>query len=1401
MANDLRVLVYPNKADKSIFFELDVFNEGGEAGNFPLTFQIIDISEPKNRKSDVSKTLTFPGTDRNNIFFTQLYEITVDSSFNPNLKKYVSIQQDGQEVLRGTIKLNSIKREKFNRISYECTVFGQFANLFQDLKITDLVTGQERDLLVRDLFSNDVETEFGFTNLDHNYRIPIIQNTWSGEFAVGTTGLTGTSIQYSAPIAFADTFWNASGDWAGRVGLTGATAHGLQIGDTIFVRVNNSSGNPPYRGDHTVVEVPDANSLVINEYFGNAIANESGEFNITTATGEGYVYPMVDYNLTVSSDVWSIYNFKPSLYVKEVLDRIFDFAGYNYSSQFFDSQMFKRLLYTSVSGEEFKLFEQDIIDRLFRASKTTNSAQVRYDWESWTGSTYSISQKFIANDDSTNGNFDNPLDYNVSLGDLVISNAGFYDIECQINTGSFIEAVGASGELRTYLNVPTARLEAQIYFVKDGSVIYTGPITTYKADNGSTITVGISGYTFNDQIVKGQIVNYFLATGETIEVYLHFACYLALGTDPTAVNAYLSSPSGLNDIEGEWYLTMGQGVIFNAITNPSLVEESTIAMSAIQDQKFTASQFLSSIFSMFNLYVLPDKSQEKLLTIEPHDDFYYDDQVVNWTDKLDRIRELEIEPLGLVQAKTYSFGYKEDKDLQNDLYLKENLQTYGSQVITTENDFTKNKKEIKLDFSPSPLVPVDGKPITLIVKDNNAASIAFNPRILYYKGLINCSADQWTFVAENQIFYPYAGHLDDNYDPTIDLNFGYARLYYQGNLTENTLINRYYLNYLEEILSKDSRVVTGYFKLNAKDIRELDFRKQVIIDGVRYRLLKVSDYNATRQDLTQVQLLKVLNGVKFTPKSGNYGVTSGVNGTDTLGVVLPSINDTEGKNTGNGNSGVGANSLVNDVIILGADNSIRNRGKEILIQGNRNDIQATSKVHIIGDDNLVLAGTERISLINSDGNTVLPGTTDVFLINTTGLTVGDSNTVYIDGAPYVPGGTGATSTIPNLFVDNIYSVDTLSDINFFNSISLTGGATLLGDQIGSVLSPIGTIYVDQIGTPAVPVSNIYGSSIVIGSTAISNNTISLNEEFIYMGITAVGTNYIRSNGQYFGIQTKNPGTGTYGTIPFYVFDDGAGAPDTGVFVGGRLQQFIKPGATSTNTRGFVTYGGAAGTDGGTYEFIFRNNETVFKAESVSTDIFFRLSATAHEVKVQTDLVVEKDFRVSQKFSTGATYTPALYAFGGTVGTVRDYSYNGATFSLGTGFVNGDLIQAELPAIVNATPNISGIIDFQSTIFIGSTVKFLSPLVSVGSGYVIATVNSSRVQSDSIIFLQFNNKNNDGTIILDTGFNTFSVTLTVGTIIAGTSFDIVINPTDTDTWIETFEILSGVSISWFIVNAV
>jgi hypothetical protein len=120
-------------------------------------------------------------------------------------------------------------------------------------------------------------------------------------------------------------------------------------------------------------------------------------------------------------------------------------------------------------------------------------------------------------------------------------------------------------------------------------------------------------------------------------------------------------------------------------------------------------------------------------------------------------------------------------------------------------------------------------------------------------------------VSPTLTYYGYAGHLYFGTGllstPTIDINFGAPKELQFAPTTYPTdnLFNTYYSPYMAEITSKDSRLLTAYFKLTDLDIFNIDFAKFVFIDGGLYRLQKIYDYSPDTNELVKVDLLRVIN--------------------------------------------------------------------------------------------------------------------------------------------------------------------------------------------------------------------------------------------------------------------------------------------------------------------------------------------------------------------------------------------------------------------------------------------------------------------------------------------------------------------------------------------------------------
>lgn len=108
--------------------------------------------------------------------------------------------------------------------------------------------------------------------------------------------------------------------------------------------------------------------------------------------------------------------------------------------------------------------------------------------------------------------------------------------------------------------------------------------------------------------------------------------------------------------------------------------------------------------------------------------------------------------------------------------------------------------------------------------------------------------------------YGYAGHLDDPINPTNDINFGAPKeIQFRPNSYPTTnIFNAFHSPYLAEITSKDSKLLTCFGLLDIVDIFNLDFSKYVWIDGVLFRLNKVENFNPMEYNTTKLSFLKVI---------------------------------------------------------------------------------------------------------------------------------------------------------------------------------------------------------------------------------------------------------------------------------------------------------------------------------------------------------------------------------------------------------------------------------------------------------------------------------------------------------------------------------------------------------------
>lgn len=539
----------------------------------------------------------------------------------------------------------------------------------------------------------------------------------------------------------------------------------------------------------------------------------------TAPVGTGYVYPMIDYGLT-NGLTYDVVNFFPAIYVKQYIDKIFNYAGYSYTSTFFNSDFFKHLI-IPYSGSGLSYGSFDITPRLFSIG-STGGQTIAINTSSYT---IPEAAPLKLDDDAVIDGFLNDAynSFNTTIYKWVVPNTGNYGLFS--STTLKLSAAGvASGQV-------------VILIERAGVVSLIGVSATTSIN---AVDVGIS---LN--------INVGLLAGDKV--------FMGVRVKSTFGDTTLD----ITDVQ-----------LFNTVNNTGLFDGNSVSMNTAIPAKIKQKDFLLSIVKMFNLYIETDKDYSNKLYIEPRNDFYLNGKTKDWTSKLDNSQDLEIIPMGQLNSRSYSYTYSEDGDYYNKIYKDSFQEAYGRRFIDSGNEFVKGTNETKIIFSPTPLVDSNSHNRVISVIDQDGADIvsdkpgAFNIRILYYGGLVSCNA--WTYTgnvsgSSSETSYPYAGHLDSVSAPTLDLLFGVPReVYYKAAIyTNNNLYNKYHRQFLEEITDKDSKIVTGYFHLTPVDKMDLDFRDQFFVDGHFLRLNKIEDYDPLISKTTKCEFIKIKNTNAF----------------------------------------------------------------------------------------------------------------------------------------------------------------------------------------------------------------------------------------------------------------------------------------------------------------------------------------------------------------------------------------------------------------------------------------------------------------------------------------------------------------------------------------------------------
>lgn len=595
-------------------------------------------------------------------------------------------------------------------------------------------------------------------------------------------------------------------------------------------------------------ELTDLDFTDLNHTF--SAADIVATFNNTITEGFKYVLP---YD---TDNIYNVRQMKPAIYAKTYFDRIFATAGFQYEWSDLASARFDKLL-IPYNGDSNTFDTADYLveatDAAFDVTTSTQSFGSYDDATGWTEIT-DVQGSF----NPTTGVYTIPITTTASAGqgytmeyevnfDLLIDNTTGNDV---INSNNALNArpriVAAFGTYEGHFSNITANQNL--------------PINTTLAPGQTTLISGTkSGSVAITQSTSGVGI---LIAGSTFQIKIGtYTSYTAWFDVSTSTLAAVDLVLKVNSLRVRILPTANIQVIGGILDVNQYVP-----------LKIKQSDFVKSIFQMYNLYADTDTDQPNKLILRHRDEYYDNGAEKDWTQKLMKDREQNLIFLPDLTAKKLKLTYKADNDSPNVVYTQMTDEIYGQLEYTFENEYVRDTDTKELIFSPTPVVATT---FDAYVPALNGEAPKTNIRILYDGGEQTCGS--WDLIEYGTTgelgitTYPMIGHFDDALTPTFDINFATCDYYYYSpsTLTANTLYNLYWRRTVNQI--NVGKMLVAYFHLTEADIQTLKLNDKIRIDNSWWNINKVIDYDANAEVPTKVELISIDTEIELAPFVTNPG--------------------------------------------------------------------------------------------------------------------------------------------------------------------------------------------------------------------------------------------------------------------------------------------------------------------------------------------------------------------------------------------------------------------------------------------------------------------------------------------------------------------------------------------------
>ena len=670
----------------------------------------------------------------------------------------------------------------------------------------------------------------------------------------------------------------------------------------------------------------------LDHYVDATVVIDSFENTVT----DGYKYVM-PFNI---DNQYQLNWFKPGIYAQTYFDRIFATSGYSYTWAGLEDANFDKLL-IPYNGD------QNVVDWS--------------DYQVVADGVFSFTKTYTSNYQST---FVTPI------------NSGWTEISDPANifnpsTGQYTtpQWVGdGSGESYVYEATITGTVQLEnttvedlyIYFPSNHKLAYV-PVFAAKVTNQQNITcLSSSGLILQYTQANPLPANSFSSTYTFTEVFTFNANNDGTGgIDVNDIQIVIAgvvlkyvNADGTIDFStivsnpywdlagGSWSGPCPEIILdltsIDLIIRPSdniPLNSGITTMNSFVPEKIKQSDYIKSIFMMYNLYATADPNNENNLILLHRDEYFDSGKAVDWTNLLMKDKEQSIIFIPELNNKKLRLSYKADTDSPNTVYTDVTREIYGQVEVTFENEYVKGIDVKELLFSPTPVQPtVFGAFLPLL----NGAAPKTNIRILFDNGQVTAQPvdilSGYDTVTSTGGKYPYLSHFGgaDPFNPIFDINFAECQYYYYqvAQNTNNNLYNKYWRRTVAQI--NGGKLLTAYFYLRETDIQYMELNDKIRIDNSWWSINKIIDYNANDSTPTKVELISLETEIDLPPFFGGTITPVGPGNGTQIQSIMNTYRSTTNVTTNNNDSIIiGSGNVVGDglrALVVGDGLSIENDG-------------------------------------------------------------------------------------------------------------------------------------------------------------------------------------------------------------------------------------------------------------------------------------------------------------------------------------------------------------------------------------------------------------------------------------------------------------------------------------------